>query len=81
MCLEDPAQVIAVDPDGLAATVTTDQRIGRVLLMALDAGADPVRPGDWLLVHSGLAVERLGADEAHGMLDLIAQARAQGDVR
>jgi hydrogenase expression/formation protein HypC len=79
MCLETPALVVAVDPDGLCATVTTDHRTGRALLMTLDAAVEPVRPGDWLLVHSGLAVGRLDAGEAQELLQLIGQARAQGD--
>jgi hydrogenase expression/formation protein HypC len=79
MCLETPAQVVALDPDGLTATVTTDQRTGRALLMTLDADAEPVRPGDWLLVHSGLAVGRLSPDEAHELLELIGEAGAEGE--
>ncbi len=79
MCLETPAQVVAVDPDGLRATVTSEQRTGRALLMTLDSGGEAVKPGDWLLVHSGLAIERLGDDEAHEMLDLIVRARAKGE--
>ncbi|HET9076591.1 MAG TPA: HypC/HybG/HupF family hydrogenase formation chaperone [Acidimicrobiales bacterium] len=78
MCLEIPALVVAVDPDGLAATVSADHRTGRALLVALDGDAEPVRPGDWLLVHSGLAVERLDPDEAGQMLDLVVRARAEG---
>jgi hydrogenase expression/formation protein HypC len=79
MCLETPAQVVSVDPDGLAATVTTDQRTGRALLMTLDAGAEPLRPGDWLLVHSGLAVGRLSDEEANELIELIGQTRAEGE--
>jgi hydrogenase expression/formation protein HypC len=81
MCLETPAQVVAVDPNGLSAIVTSDRRTGRALLMTLDVTAEPVRPGDWLLVHSGLAVGRLDASEAHELLELIGQARAAWEDR
>jgi hydrogenase expression/formation protein HypC len=79
MCLETPAQVVALDPDGLSATVTTDERTGRALLITLDADAELVRPGDWLLVHSGLAVRRLSPHEAQELLELIGEARAEGE--
>jgi hydrogenase expression/formation protein HypC len=78
MCLEVPALVVEVDPDGMCATVTTTSRTQRALLVTLDPGADPIGPGDWLLVHSGIAVERLSRDEASDLLQLISQARAEG---
>jgi hydrogenase expression/formation protein HypC len=81
MCLESPAQVVAVDADGMSATVTTNGRTARALLITLDAGGGPIRPGDWLLVHSGLAVERVTEDEAHELLELLVQARATGGDR
>ena len=79
MCLESPARVVAVDADGRSATVDMYRGTGRTLLLTLDAGDEPVAPGDWLLVHSGLAVARLDPGEAHELLELIAEARSMGE--
>jgi hydrogenase expression/formation protein HypC len=75
MCLELPALVLEVDADGVSATVTDDDRTGRALLLAVDSDAEPVKPGDWLLVHAGVAVQRLSPAEATDLLELIREAR------
>jgi hydrogenase assembly chaperone HypC/HupF len=69
MCLAYPARVRSVAGAG-TAEVTVRGRIRSVVLLTLDDG-DPVRPGDWLLVQSGLAVRRLSADEARDREQLI----------
>ncbi len=46
---------------------TTGPRGGRVSLLALEG---PVAVGDWLLVHSGFALERLTDAEARAALAL-----------
>lgn len=55
-------QVVSCDRDGQATVVDASGRPGVVSLLALDGPAP--RPGEWLLVHSGYAIERLGEDEA-----------------
>ena len=62
MCLAYPAHVCSV-VDAVTAEVTARGRRQRVVLLTLDPGR-PVRPGDWLLVQSGLAIERLSDHEA-----------------
>lgn len=54
MCTGRPAQVQSIIGD--VAEVDVDGRATAVSLVALD---EPVRLGDWLLVHSGLAIARL----------------------
>ena len=60
MCLGQLAECVAVPGDGTARV-----RIGDaehvVSLLTLDG---EVAPGDWLVVHSGYVLERIGADEA-----------------
>jgi hydrogenase assembly chaperone HypC/HupF len=50
--------------DGAAAVVTVEGRDRDVPLVALGDEAASVVPGDWLLLHTGLAVRRLDAREA-----------------
>lgn len=78
MCLETPVQVLEVDADGVSAEVTSMGRTQRVVLLALDGGAGTVRRGDWLLVHSGLAVERIPESTARDLLELRARALPLG---
>ena len=60
MCLGELRQVTRVDPGR-----TVQVRIGdRVVPVSLLTITEPVAVGDWLLVHSGLALARLTADEA-----------------
>ncbi len=62
MCLAYPTQVTA-----LLGADTAEAAVGetcqRVVLLTLEGGP-PVRVGDWLLVQSGLAVQRLSVEEA-----------------
>jgi hydrogenase assembly chaperone HypC/HupF len=61
MCVAYPVQVTALGADG-TATVIAHGRPVRVALLALDV---PVAAGDWLLVHSGVALARI--DEADAL--------------
>jgi hydrogenase expression/formation protein HypC len=60
MCLAYPAQLLSVDPDG-TATADVSGAHRPVILIAL---TDPVAPGDWLLVHAGIALARITEQEA-----------------
>jgi hydrogenase assembly chaperone HypC/HupF len=66
MCMAAPAQVMVVSDDRTTAEVVARGREQRVLLVGLDETARPVVAGDWLLVHSGLALGRIDAAEAAG---------------
>jgi hydrogenase expression/formation protein HypC len=70
MCVAVPAQVSEVSER--SATVLVGARAVRIALLALSG--EPVAPGDWLLVHSGLALARLDEREALARKELIAQA-------
>jgi hydrogenase assembly chaperone HypC/HupF len=81
MCLESPAQVVSVDPDGLCAMVRAERGTQPALLLALDPKSKPIQSGDWLVVHSGLAVELISENEAHDLLDLMGQSTSTEEVR
>lgn len=71
MCLGEVVQVTATFPGRQVGTTppTGTPGAGRhlVSLLALEG---TVAVGDWLLVHSGFALERLTAAEAHAALAL-----------
>lgn len=79
MCLEEPARVVEVEPDGSTAVVSTSRGRLRVLLLALEPDVDPVEPGAWLLVHSGIALERIGEERVLEMLGIRAGAHTDQD--
>lgn len=65
MCLAVPVKVVSVE--GRTATV----QIGEVCSQArLDLLADEVKPGDYLLVHTGFAIRKLDPRDAEETLRL-----------
>lgn len=81
MCLGEVGRVVRLLDDG-RVEVRTPERTLAVSLIALEGGGSggdaaggdaprtAVSSGDWLLVHAGFALERLGADEAADALAL-----------
>jgi hydrogenase assembly chaperone HypC/HupF len=70
MCLGIPGQVIEVS--GTQAKISIR---GRETLA--DASMVPVRPGDFVLVYTGLIVQVLEADEARERLRLLEESGTQ----
>lgn len=62
MCLSIPAEVIAVD--GLEATVS----VGGIQYKASLQLVDDVHPGDYVLLHTGFALEKINKEEAEETL-------------
>lgn len=62
MCLSRLQRVLSLPSPGRAEVEDMTGRHHLVSLLALD-GPTP-RPGDWVVVHSGYAIERADADEA-----------------
>jgi hydrogenase expression/formation protein HypC len=69
MCVAEPAQVLRVDADIAEVDVRGITRL--VPLILLESTGVPVAPGDWLLVHTGLAVARISAAEAAEHLEFL----------
>jgi hydrogenase assembly chaperone HypC/HupF len=63
VCIGQAAQVIDVERDEVAL-VRVRGGTRRVPLVLLTSAGETVRPGDWLLVQTGLAFARISADRA-----------------
>lgn len=73
MCLGIPGQVMgAADPLTHLAPVLVSGVRRRVDLSLFDAGGEdePLQPGEWVVVHAGLALARISAEEAAEILAL-----------
>jgi hydrogenase maturation factor len=64
MCVSRLHRVVA-EGDGSVEVADLDGTVHRVSLLALD-GPPPVT-GDWLVVHSGYAIDRVDATEAEAV--------------
>jgi hydrogenase maturation factor len=64
MCLSTVGRVLDVDGRGDVAHIDVDGAVRRVGLAPLTLTGAAVGPGDWLVVHSGLAVATLDPIEA-----------------
>lgn len=71
MCLGIPGRVVEVLPGSDVARVDVAGVIRDIDLGLLDG--DFV-PGDYILVHSGFALERMTTDEARGALDAFGES-------
>jgi hydrogenase expression/formation protein HypC len=65
MCMSRLHQVVSDADDGCVDVVDIDGSRHRVSLLALD-GPAPAR-GDWLVVHSGYAIDRVERAEAEAV--------------
>ncbi len=60
MCLGQICEVRSLPAEGLARV----DHDGLELTVSLMALSEPVGPGEWVVVHSGFVLERLGRGEA-----------------
>ena len=65
MCLAIPAKVISVE--GSAALVTIEDVEYKASLLLLD----DVKPGDYVMLHAGFAIEKVDPEEAAETLRLL----------
>jgi hydrogenase assembly chaperone HypC/HupF len=63
MCVAEAAQVLGV-ADGMASVLVRGGRVQSVPLTVIESLGIVVTPGDFVLVHTGLAVAVLTAQEA-----------------
>lgn len=66
MCLGVPMQVVELHEDLVVAEVDGVRREASLLMLA-----DPVKLGDYVIVHAGFAISRLDAAEAEETLQLM----------
>jgi hydrogenase maturation factor len=82
MCLSDLGRVVSFDVGRYQATVDVDGRLVDVSTVALGLDEPPPRMGDWLVIHTGLAVERLtGAQAAEVLGARDGLTRVRGAIR
>lgn len=67
MCLGIPGQIIELNSANESAVVDVLGAHKQISTAMLDK-ADRLRPGDWVVVHMGFAMETIEADEAKAVL-------------
>ena len=70
MCLAIPGQIVALADGGHLATVEVS-KVRRTINIDLLEG-EPLRPGEWVLIHVGFAMSRISAEHAAEQLRLLA---------
>ncbi len=67
MCLAIPSKIIRIDRDTAMAVIDT---LGVTREANLSLVDEEVAVGDWVLVHVGLAISRIDAEEARKTLEM-----------
>ena len=70
MCLAVPLQVLSVETGGARGKV----QMGNAAIEISLALIEGVKPGDYVLVHAGMAIEKLDEQAARETLDLLRAA-------
>jgi hydrogenase expression/formation protein HypC len=65
MCLGIPGRIVELEPGSDLARVDVAGVVREINLALLDG---PFHPGDYILIHTGFALERMTADEAAAAL-------------
>lgn len=79
MCLSCVGRVVEVDVEAASAVIDADGRRVPVSLVVLDVEGRPPAVGDWVLVHTGFAVEVLAEDVAVAELEFGRDVRAASE--
>ncbi len=77
MCVSRLHRVLRSFDPGSVQVEDIDGAIHRVSLLALDG--PPPEPGEWLVVHSGYALDRVDAGEAEAVADEVRSAIRAGE--
>lgn len=77
MCLGTPVRLSALD-EGHDGRAWAEMAGGRRLISTALLEGEPLAPGDWVLVHAGLALAKLDEDEALATLEVLAQMAEAG---
>ncbi len=65
MCLAIPAKVISIQGDSALVTIEDVEYTASLLLL------DDVKPGDYVMLHAGFAIQKVDAEEAAFTLQLL----------
>ncbi len=74
MCLSIPAEVLAIQGDEAEVSVNGNRL--NISLMVLEN----VKPGDFVLIHSGFAIEIIDRDEANKTLEIVRLMKADKKI-
>jgi hydrogenase expression/formation protein HypC len=66
MCLAIPSQIEKINEDNTAIVNTMGVR----RLVSLELLGEPIKEGDWVLIHVGFAISKLNEEEALKALEL-----------
>lgn len=75
MCLGLPGRVVELSDDGDTAMVDVAGMTREIHVGLLP---EPVTVGDYILIHSGFALERMTAEEARDALDILGSLGISG---
>jgi len=73
MCLSLPAKVIEINGDMASVSV------GGAMFNAGLQLLDDVKPGDYVLLHAGFAIQKINKDEAEEILRLLEEMQDESD--
>jgi hydrogenase expression/formation protein HypC len=68
MCLGIPGRIVELGGDGVALVDVAG--LARTIHVGLLDDA-PLAPGDWILIHAGVAMERIDEERARGALEFL----------
>lgn len=70
MCLALAGEVLSVDERAGTAVVETEGRLRKVSLAPIVLDGGRVSPGEWVVIHTGLAVAVVGEAEARELMEI-----------
>jgi hydrogenase expression/formation protein HypC len=75
MCLAVPGKIISIDKKNQNATIDYGNNVIRTINVSLV----DVKPGDYVLVHAGFAIQMVDPKDAEETLSLFHEILSQGD--
>lgn len=75
MCLAIPAKVIRVEGPTALVTIEDVEYQASILLL------EDVKPGDYIMLHAGFAIQKVDADEAEETLRLLNEIAFADEIR
>ena len=67
MCLGIPGRIVRTDPDHPDLAEVDVAGLSRLINVGI-LGRDALRPGDWVLIHAGFAMEKIDEEKAKNAL-------------
>jgi hydrogenase expression/formation protein HypC len=71
MCLAIPGQIVEMSAEQATLAKVDVAGVRRTINVGL-LEDDPVRPGDWVLIHVGFAMSKIGEEQARDQLRMLA---------